>query len=139
MFHGLPSLLDFKLLKGHNSIFYFCFIPWLFLNREINAMGFKLLMGTMTGNKYRWYSQLLQWWELLDTFQKYSSRPKSKANILQIYNKAIINDKSSKLRQNKNVLSSGTNREFSISPNVSQIKKYWGTEVSKKQTWDRWR
>lgn len=49
---------------------------------------------------------------------------KIKADILQIYDNAIIKDKSSKLRQNKNILSSDTNREFSIFPNVSQIKKH---------------
>lgn len=57
---------------------------------------------------------------------------KIKADILQIYDKAIIKDKSSKLRQNKNILNSDTNIEFSIFPNVSQIKKHWSGWVAKK-------
>lgn len=57
---------------------------------------------------------------------------KIKADIPQIYDKAIIKDKSSKLRQNKNILSSDTNIEFSIFPNVSQIKKDWSGWVAKK-------
>lgn len=57
---------------------------------------------------------------------------KIKTDILQTYDKAIIKDKSSKLRENKNILSSDTNREFSIFPNVSQIKKHWSSWVSKK-------
>ena len=57
---------------------------------------------------------------------------KIKADILQIYDKAIIKDKSSKLRQNINILTSDTNIEFSIFPNVSQIKKHWSGWVAKK-------
>lgn len=140
LFNVLSSLLDLKLIKGHNSIFYFCFIAWLSLNRELNAIGLKSTMWTMAGN---WYLEAGIWpasavMGTLFVFQKHSSWSKSKADILQIYGKAIINDMSSKFRQKKNVLTRGTRREFSICPSVSEIKKYWDIWFSKEQ-WYRWR
>lgn len=59
-------------------------------------------------------------------FQMYFSlvHDQNQTDILQIYDKAIIKDKSSKLREDKNILSSDTNREFSIFPNVPQMKKH---------------
>ena len=52
LFNVLSSLLDFKLLNDHGSIFSFCFIAWLSLNRELNAMGPKSMMWTMAGHQY---------------------------------------------------------------------------------------
>lgn len=137
LFKVLHSPLGVKLLQGHKCILYFCFIAWLPPNGKSDAKGLESMMWTMAGN---WYPEVGMWPACAvkgasSYRSQYSSWRKSKADFCETYNKAIVKDKSSKLRQNKNVLSSGTKREWSVSPNISHIRKHWGIWAYEKQAW----